>query len=246
MTKSLFTFFIFCAFSIASFGQGKRYVQIIQRDSHKPLDSLSIEFYHVVGRNFIKVDSTISDSNGVAAVPAVFSGNGKVVANSRSIDSKVHVYPMVENVHGFDSGTRVFMADLVHPPTPNKFIQNVYFSYKSDSIVSFYRDDKQSLPTVIELAQNLPAWKIEIWGHTDNIEDSASLGIHLSEVRADHIKAYLISKGIDQNRLSTKAGGSSMPKVPNEKDGKDDPEGRARNRRVEFKMIPPDEPEIEK
>ena len=125
MTKSLFTFFIFCAFSIASFGQGKRYVQIIQRDSHKPLDSLSIEFYHVVGRNFIKVDSTISDSNGVAAVPAVFSGNGKVVANSRSIDSKVHVYPMVENVHGFDSGTRVFMADLVHPPTPNKFIQNL-------------------------------------------------------------------------------------------------------------------------
>jgi hypothetical protein len=36
--------------------------------------------------------------------------------------------------------------------------------------------------------------------------------------------------------------GKSMPLVPNDKDGQDDPEGRAQNRRVEFKIIP-DKPE---
>ena len=85
-----------------------------------------------------------------------------------------------------------------------------------------------------------PKWNVELDGHTDNKEDSATHHANLSQNRADNVKAYLILKGINKDRITTKALGSSEPLVPFLKDGQDDPEGRARNRRVEFKIIPVD------
>ena len=64
----------------------------------------------------------------------------------------------------------------------------------------------------------------------------------LSQRRANEAAAYLESKGVAKERIVTKAMGKSSPMVPNEKDGQDDPEGRAQNRRVVFNIIP-DKPE---
>ena len=72
----------------------------------------------------------------------------------------------------------------------------------------------------------------------------------LSVRRANEVKTFLVKKkNIAENRIVVKTFGEKSPAVPNElPNGEDDPEGRARNRRVEFKIItdkPDDAPEFE-
>ena len=50
--------------------------------------------------------------------------------------------------------------------------------------------------------------------------------------------AYMVSKGIDKDRLWSKGYGASKPVAPNTNaDGTDNPEGRQKNRRIEFKVL---------
>ncbi len=67
-----------------------------------------------------------------------------------------------------------------------------------------------------------------IIGHTDNTGDDAS-NLTLSRVRAESVRAYLIGKGMDPDRLTTDGAGESDPISSNETEA-----GRARNRRIEF------------
>jgi outer membrane protein OmpA-like peptidoglycan-associated protein len=49
---------------------------------------------------------------------------------------------------------------------------------------------------------------------------------------------YLVSKGVDPKRLKAQGYGESQPIAPNQNsDGSDNPEGRAKNRRTDFKII---------
>lgn len=73
--------------------------------------------------------------------------------------------------------------------------------------------------------------KIELSGHTDNVGNSKSNQV-LSDNRAKAVFNYLVEKGIKQDRLSTKGYGDTKPIATN-----DTPEGRAENRRTEFKII---------
>ncbi|MEI6854382.1 MAG: OmpA family protein, partial [Bacteroidota bacterium] len=72
---------------------------------------------------------------------------------------------------------------------------------------------------------------IEISGHTDNVgkENDNQL---LSEARAKAVMDYFVRKGINPTRLTYKGYGSTQPIAPNTTD-----EGRAKNRRVEMKVI---------
>lgn len=69
---------------------------------------------------------------------------------------------------------------------------------------------------------------IVIQGHTDDQGD-ATKNIQLSESRSKSVKSYLISLGIDAERLEAKGFGSTLPKVPN-----DSEQNRSINRRTDF------------
>lgn len=73
---------------------------------------------------------------------------------------------------------------------------------------------------------------VEIQGHTDQ-DGSLDFNLILSEKRALTVKQYLIKNGINPKRLSTKGFGKSIPIIENEVDEK----AKARNRRIEFKVI---------
>ncbi|MFN8306744.1 MAG: OmpA family protein [Ferruginibacter sp.] len=73
--------------------------------------------------------------------------------------------------------------------------------------------------------------RIEIQGHTDNVGTAKSNQV-LSENRANTVRNYLISKGIDPNRLNAKGYGFSVPVADNKT-----AEGRAQNRRTEVKIL---------
>ncbi len=74
--------------------------------------------------------------------------------------------------------------------------------------------------------------KVEIGGHTDNIGVPAD-NLALSQQRADAVKNYLASKGVDPNRLTAIGYGQTQPVADNANAA-----GRAQNRRVEFKLLP--------
>lgn len=91
--------------------------------------------------------------------------------------------------------------------------------------------------TVLALMEANPELIIEIQSHTDN-KGSDQYNIKLSQKRAESVVNYLVSKGIKPDRLKAKGYGETSPVAPNENaDGSDNPEGRAQNRRTDFKII---------
>ena len=91
--------------------------------------------------------------------------------------------------------------------------------------------DVQRLSTVLKVLLANSDANISIEGHADNTGEE-SYNTPLSKNRAKSIKDYLVNLGIDENRLSTKAFGEAKPKASNATK-----EGRAINRRVEFKVV---------
>lgn len=73
--------------------------------------------------------------------------------------------------------------------------------------------------------------KIELGGHTDNVGSAAS-NLKLSLDRANTVRAYLLTKGIDSDRVTAKGYGMSEPIADNKSE-----EGRALNRRTEVKIL---------
>jgi outer membrane protein OmpA-like peptidoglycan-associated protein len=71
---------------------------------------------------------------------------------------------------------------------------------------------------------------IELQGHTDNV-GSEEYNQKLSDSRANEVYNYLIDKGIEKTRMTYVGFGYSKPIASNET-----PEGRALNRRTEFKI----------
>ena len=71
---------------------------------------------------------------------------------------------------------------------------------------------------------------IEVSGHTDNTGDAA-LNLQLSQQRADAVRAALIADGVAADMLVAKGYGSEQPVASNDTD-----EGRAENRRIEYRV----------
>jgi OOP family OmpA-OmpF porin len=74
--------------------------------------------------------------------------------------------------------------------------------------------------------------KLEVIGHTDNAGSRAH-NLALSQARAAAVKAYVVRKGIDPFTIGISGEGPDRPVADNAK-----ADGRARNRRIEFKLVP--------
>ena len=74
------------------------------------------------------------------------------------------------------------------------------------------------------------------WLTIPQMAEATGKSIRSIERRAQAVKAYLVSKGIAASRLSTEGKGETEPIADNTKNGRDNPEGRAMNRRAELKV----------
>lgn len=87
-----------------------------------------------------------------------------------------------------------------------------------------------TLDEVAAALSNSPALTVAIAGHTDSQGNPAS-NQKLSQARADSVRSYLVSKGIAGSRLTAAGFGQTKPIANNAT-----PEGRQRNRRIEFSV----------
>jgi outer membrane protein OmpA-like peptidoglycan-associated protein len=86
------------------------------------------------------------------------------------------------------------------------------------------------LDKVVKVMKENPSYNLEINGHTDS-QGAAAMNLELSQKRADAVKAYLAKKGVDASKLVAKGFGQTVPVADNATAA-----GRAKNRRVEFKV----------
>lgn len=230
--KSLF--FLLNLFPVLLSAQCTKYIKVLERQKLQPLDWFDVSIYEVVDTNFIFIANSLTDTNGIARFDVCLDRVYKVNANQMRQPFKY--WPGVENMKNFTGDTFTIKVDVAIIDRVR--IQDVYFAFDKFNIIDFYNSVMDSVISV--LSEN-PKYKVELQGHTDS-KGNLQYNLALSEKRANAVKAYMVSKGIDETRILTKALADSTPVAPNEKNGSDDPEGRAQNRRVEFKMIPPDEP----
>ena len=95
------------------------------------------------------------------------------------------------------------------------------------------KEVKGLLGEVLGIMNNYPKTPFMIEGHTDSSGPKA-FNQKLSEMRAMSVKEYLVDNGITSSRLMTVGYGEDKPMVSN-----NTRKGRIKNRRVEFKVIPP-------
>ena len=104
----------------------------------------------------------------------------------------------------------------------------VQFSYNSYAVQPKYFNFLDKLVEVMKLN---PTFNLELKGHTDDI-GSEGYNLELSKNRAGAIASYIISKGINEQRIKSSGLGNQFP-ITNEKTD----EARALNRRVDFVMF---------
>lgn len=117
------------------------------------------------------------------------------------------------------------------PSTP-MVLEGVEFEFNSDELTTASRP---ILDRAAETLRAHPGIPVEVAGHTDS-KGSFTYNFNLSTLRAKTVYKYLVDKGVSAHRLSFKGYGESDPIADNQNaDGSDNPEGRARNRRVELR-----------
>ncbi|MBK6964079.1 MAG: PD40 domain-containing protein [Bacteroidales bacterium] len=107
-------------------------------------------------------------------------------------------------------------------------MRNIFFETDSSRLLP---ESETELNSLHDLLNQNPGLRIEISGHTDNT-GGESYNQLLSEKRAGSVYRYLTGKGIAFQRLSYKGFGATKPVADNSS-----PEGRAINRRTEFKVL---------
>lgn len=107
-------------------------------------------------------------------------------------------------------------------------LENIYFETGKATLKE---ESYAQLNQVIAFMENNETIRLEISGHTDNT-GSLKVNTKLSEERARAVVDYLVSQGIDRSRLESRGYAFTQPIAPN-----DTPEGREKNRRVEFKVL---------
>jgi outer membrane protein OmpA-like peptidoglycan-associated protein len=113
-------------------------------------------------------------------------------------------------------------------------IKNVLYDFNKASL---REESKLVLDTLVIVLKDNPKIKVELASHTDSI-GSTKYNDKLSQERAQSCVDYIISKGVEQNRIYAKGYGKRIPIAPNSlPNGKDNPAGRQLNRRTEFKVL---------
>ena len=127
-------------------------------------------------------------------------------------------------------------APAPRPPAPPAAPVSEKVTYAADAFFDFDKSvvKKEAMAKLDDLVGKTKGIALEVIiavGHTDSVGSDA-YNQKLSVKRAEAIKAYLVSKGIEKNRIYTEGKGEKQPVADNKTS-----EGRAKNRRVEIEVV---------
>ena len=125
---------------------------------------------------------------------------------------------------------------LRHLPAPPAPPADTKVTFAADAFFDFDKsvlkpEGRAKLDDLVGKMKDMNLEVIIAVGHTDSIGTDA-YNQKLSVRRAEAVKAYLVSKGIEKNRVYTEGKGEKQPVADNKT-----AEGRAKNRRVEIEVV---------
>ncbi|MBO4282918.1 MAG: PD40 domain-containing protein [Bacteroidales bacterium] len=195
------------------------------KDSHSPL-AASIELYDVDSNRKIG-DFETNENTGkfLMSMPAGHHYHIKVsapgyIAREEDFD--------IPDSSGFQNKEIVIDLESDGSRIPEG-LENIEFDFDKSSLQGSVAAER--LDRVADFMTRNPQVKVIIAGHTDNMGTDA-YNQTLSESRAKTAVDYLVEKGIERSRMTSKGYGKTRPIDTNDTD-----EGRQHNRRVEFIIV---------
>ncbi|MCX7696612.1 MAG: OmpA family protein [Bacteroidales bacterium] len=198
--------------------------RIFDKKTHQPVVAY-FELIHLEKNEIVA--ATFSDLKGefLLALPTGQQYALHITANNYLFYSE-HF-----DLSGVNSASDPYVKDIYLTPIEHEetfVLPNVFFDFDKYELKP---ESYPELDKLVEFLKKNPSLRIEIQGHTDNV-GSREHNMKLSENRAKAVYEYLVSKGIDRNRMSYKGYADLYPIDTN-----DTPEGRARNRRTQIKIL---------
>jgi len=146
----------------------------------------------------------------VGAIDSSISGNAQVAVEEKKQFTKQDEISIEQNTE--------MVAKIDIPPV-----------YYDSGMATVREESKEVLNEVVSILKQFPEYYLIIDAHTDSV-GSDEFNLKLSKDRAETVKLYLISQGIDENRLVARGWGEYRPVVAQELTEED----MAKNRRTEF------------
>ncbi len=168
-------------------------------------------------------ENTHSSIVGSFSIIVPHSGRYSVTATARGYLFSSVLFDVTDTIRG-----NKVIHDILLCPEGQKIRLLVFFEYDKTELQpsSFAELDRAA-----RLIKESPTMTVEIAGYTDS-KGSDEYNRQLSERRANSVRGYLLSKNIDERRVTAKGYGKQNPVASNETDS-----GRAENRRVEFIIV---------
>lgn len=107
-------------------------------------------------------------------------------------------------------------------------IEGIFFDTNKATIKP---KSRTKLNNAAKVLKQFPTVKLEISGHTDS-RGGDEYNMDLSGMRAEAVRRYLVDRGVDGDQLETRGAGEEEPR-----DSNDTKSGRAKNRRIEFRLL---------
>ncbi|KXX72512.1 OmpA family protein [Flammeovirga sp. SJP92] len=164
-----------------------------------------------------------TDTNGIAKIDAVPIEH---VFGINIIKKGYDLYSRKIYIDSLQSVYTLFLGPI--KLNQNITLNNIFFDTNSSKIK---KASYNELENILSFLTVNPSIAIQIEGYTDNTGDH-DINVMLSQKRADAIVNYLITSGIKKERLVSKGFGEENPIADN-----NTAEGKAKNRRTEFKVI---------
>lgn len=201
-------------------------------------DSLDLKLTIVNPDTIPEVGAKVALSFPTDTLQETVNDEGKVnfrIAQGSTFGLKVYQYDTI-----FDFGTIAL--------DPNKPYEEVNYGLTIQKVMHYIRtydlsihfgsnksavreEDEQVLNQLVDTLYKNPTMRIEIAAHTDS-DGADEFNQLLSQKRASSVKNYLISKGIEEMRMTAKGYGEKQPIADNSTE-----EGKAENRRTEIRVI---------
>jgi len=106
-------------------------------------------------------------------------------------------------------------------------LRNIGFANGASELTA---ESQSILDRIVAGLQGQPQMRLQIVGHTDSV-GAAGYNLRLSQARAAAVLDYLVAQGVAADRLASEGAGETEPVADNANE-----EGRALNRRVEFRV----------
>lgn len=203
--------------------------KVLDCEDNQPLSGARVSLVDTVAGKVI-AERTL-DASGTYSFDMDDPGNFKIMAEKDSYFAKA-LYVRAESM-GQDT---LFNRELClkrYEIGHAIILKDIYYDFNKATLRP---ESAVVLDTLFNVLKDNPKISIELSAHTDS-KGSDEYNLKLSDARAKSCVDYLISKGVDPSRLQSKGYGECCPVASNTINGKDNPDGRALNRRTEFKVL---------